>query len=203
MKLFYSATSPFVRKVMVAAIELGLRERIELLPAKAHVINRDRTIIAHNPLGQVPTFFTDDGTVLYDSRVIIEYLDTLGNGRLIPRMGAARWSVLTEHSLADGILNAALLVRYETALRPENLRWSEWTASQLDKVTCGLADLEARASGFGDRVDLGTIAFGCALGYLDFRFPTLGWRDTRPNATAWFHRFGDRDSMAATKPPPA
>ena len=203
MKLFYSATSPFVRKVMVAAIELGLRERIELLPAKAHVINRDRTITAYNPLGQVPTFFTDDGTVLYDSRVIVEYLDALGSGKLVPREGAMRWNVLTEHSLADGILNAALLVRYETALRPENLRWSDWTASQLDKVTCGLADLEARAGRFGDRVDLGTIGFGCALGYLDFRFPTLGWRDTRPNATAWFQRFGDRASMAATKPPPA
>jgi glutathione S-transferase len=151
----------------------------------------------------VPTFFTDDGTVLYDSRVIVEYLDVLGSGKLIPRDGAMRWNVLTEHSLADGILNAALLVRYETALRPENLRWSEWTAGQLDKITCGLADLEARAGRFGDRIDLGTIGFGCALGYLDFRFPTLGWRDTRPNATAWFQRFGDRASMAATKPPPA
>ena len=79
MKLYYSATSPFVRKVMVAAIELGLRERIELLPAKAHVIDRDRTIIEKNPLGQVPTFITDDGMVLYDSRVIVEYLDVLGN----------------------------------------------------------------------------------------------------------------------------
>ena len=203
MKLFYSATSPFVRKVIIAAIELGLRERIELLPAKAHVIDRDRTIVAHNPLGQVPTFLADDGTVLYDSRVIIEYLDALGGGKLVPRDGAMRWNVLTEHSLADGILNAALLVRYETALRPENLRWSDWTAAQLDKVNCGLADLETRAARFADRVDLGTIAFGCALGYLDFRFPTLGWRNTRPNATAWFQRFGDRASMAATKPPPA
>jgi glutathione S-transferase len=203
LKLFYSAISPFVRKVLVAAIELGLRERIELLPAKAHVIERDRTVVEKNPLGQVPTFMADDGTVLYDSRVIIEYLNALGDGHLIPRGGAARWNALVEQSLADGILDAALLVRYETALRPENLRWSDWTAGLLDKVNCGLADLETRAAKFGDRVDLGTIGFGCALGYLDFRFPTLGWRDTRPTATAWFARFGDRKSMAATRPPPA
>jgi len=203
LKLFYSATSPFVRKVVVAAIELGLRERIELLPAKAHVIERDRTVVEKNPLGQVPTFMADDGTVLYDSRVIIEYLNALGDGHLIPRGGAARWNALVEQSLADGILDAALLVRYETALRPENLRWSDWTAGLLDKVNCGLADLETRAAKFGDRVDLGTIGFGCALGYLDFRFPTLGWRDTRPTATGWFARFGDRKSMAATRPPPA
>jgi glutathione S-transferase len=203
VKLFYSATSPFVRKVLVAAIELGLRERIELLPAKAHVIERDRTIVAKNPLGQVPTFMADDGTVLYDSRVIIEYLNALGDGHLIPRGGAARWKALVEQSLADGVLDAALLARYETAVRPENLRWNAWTAGQLDKVNCALTEFETRAAKFGDRVDLGTIAFGCALGYLDFRFPTLGWRDTRPNATAWFARFGDRKSMAATRPPPA
>ena len=203
MKLYYSSTSPFVRKVMVAAIELGLRERIELLPAKAHVIDRDRTIIEKNPLGQVPTFITDDGTVLYDSRVIVEYLDVLGNGKLIPRNGAARWSVLTEHSLADGVLNAALLTRYEGALRPEELRWREWTAAQLDKVACGLDALETRAARFDERVDLATIAFGCALGYLDFRFATLGWRDMHPNAAAWFARFGERGSMVATRPPSA
>ncbi len=203
MKLYHSATSPFVRKVMVAAIELGLRERIELLPAKAHVIDRDRTIIEKNPLGQVPTFITDDGTVLYDSRVIVEYLDVLGNGKLIPRDGAARWSVLTEHSLADGVLNAALLTRYEGALRPEELRWREWTAAQVDKVACGLDALETRAARFDERVDLATIAFGCALGYLDFRFATLGWRDMHPNAAAWFARFGGRGSMVATRPPAA
>src|SRR5437016_12252587 len=132
MKLYYSATSPFVRKVMVAALELGLRERIELLPAKAHVIDRDRTIIEKNPLGQVPTFITDDGMVLYDSRVIVEYLDVLGNGKLIPRDGAARWSVLTEHSMARGVLKPAILTRRQGSLRPEALRWGERTAAQLD-----------------------------------------------------------------------
>lgn len=203
MKIFYSAASPFVRKCLVAAHELGLRERIELVPSAAHPVNRDRTIVAHNPLGKVPTLITDDGTVLYDSRVICEYLDTLGDGHLIPRSGPARWSVLVEQSLADGIMDAAILARYETAARPEALRWNDWTAGQLDKVNCGLAELERRAIGLADRVDLGTIAFGCALGYLDFRFASLAWRERYPGTAAWFERFGARASMVATRPPAA
>ena len=203
MKLFYSATSPFVRKCLVAAHELGLRDQIELLPANAHPINRDRTIVAQNPLGQVPTLIADDGKVLYDSRVIFEYLNALAGGELVPDEGEERWKVLTEQALADGILDAAILARYETALRPENLRWKEWTAGQVDKITCGLDELEKRAADFGDRVDLGTIAFACALGYLDFRFQHLDWRKGRPNAAAWFEWFGGRESMATTRPPAA
>jgi len=203
MKIFYSAASPFVRKCLVAAHELGLRERLDLLPAAAHPITRDRTIVAHNPLGKVPTLITDDGTVLYDSRVICEYLNAQGDGHLIPPEGPARWSVLVEQSLADGIMDAAVLARYETAARPENLRWNDWTAGQLDKVTCGLAEFERCAAGFGDRVDIGTIAVGCALGYLDFRYASLTWREKCPNTSAWFERFGARDSMMATRPPAA
>jgi glutathione S-transferase len=203
VKIFHSPASPFVRKCLVAAHELGLVDRIELLPGAAHPISRDRSIVAHNPLGKVPTLFTDDGAVLYDSRVICEYLDTLAGGRLIPREGPAHWNVLVEQSLADGINDAAVLARYETALRPEALRWDDWTAGQLDKVASGLAELERRAVGFGDRVDLGTIAFGCALGYLDFRFASLAWRDTHPQTAAWFARFDARPSMVATRPPPA
>jgi glutathione S-transferase len=203
MKIYYSAASPFVRKCLVAAHELGLRERLELVPFAAHPVNRDRSIVGHNPLGKVPTLITDDGAVLYDSRVICEYLNALGDGHLIPRDGSARWSVLVEQSLADGISDAAVLSRYEMAVRPEPLRWNDWLTGQLDKVTCALADLETRAAGFGDRVDLGTIAFGCALGYLDFRFQSLAWRDKGPNTAAWFERFGARDSMAATRPPAA
>jgi glutathione S-transferase len=200
MQLYYAKASPFARKCRVVAAEAGLRERVELVPAAAHPVNRDRTLVARNPLGKVPTLVTDDGDVLYDSRVICEYLDAQGGGTLLPKAGAARWRVLVEQSLADGILDAALLARYENAVRPEALRWSDWTAGQLDKVGCGLADLDARAAAFGDRVDVGTIAFGCALGYLDFRFPSLAWRDGRPHAAAWFERFGARDAMVATKP---
>ena len=203
MKLFYAPPSPYVRKCLVAAIELGLRERIELLPAAPHPVNRDRTVVAHNPLGKIPTLLTDDATVLYDSRVICEYLNALGNGHLIPRDGAARWSVLVEQALADGIMDAAVLARYETVARPEPLRWNDWIAGQLDKVTCGLPELEKHASGFGERVDLGTITVGCALGYLDFRYPSIPWREKCPNASKWFERFGARASMVATRPPAA
>ena len=200
MKIFHAAASPFVRKCLVAADELGLRDRIELVPAAAHPINRDATVVAQNPLGKIPTLVCDDGSVLFDSRVICEYLNGLGDGHLIPRRGDARFRVLTEQSLADGVMDAAVLTRYETFARPETLRWSDWITGQLAKVGSGLDALEARAASFGDRIDLGTIAFGCALGYLDFRFASLGWRDTRPNAAAWFEWFAGRDSMVATRP---
>jgi glutathione S-transferase len=202
MKLFYSAQSPYVRKCLVAAHELGLRERIELVPAAAHPVNRDRAIVAHNPLGKVPTLITDEGTVLYDSRVICEYFNAMANGNLIAQPGPARWSVLVEQSLADGIMDAAVLTRYETVLRPEPLRWNDWIAGQLDKVTSGLAELERRTARFGERADLGTIAVGCALGYLDFRYASLAWREKHPNASTWFERFGARASMVATRPLP-
>jgi glutathione S-transferase len=201
MKLFYSATSPFVRKCLVSAQELGLRAGLELLPATPHPVNRDRSLVARNPLGQVPTLVTDDGVVLYDSRVICEYLDHLSGGRLIPASGAARWDALVDQSLADGILDAAVLSRYETAARPEGLRWPEWIGGQIDKVTCSLAEIERRAPGFGDRVDVGTIALACALGYLDFRFAALAWRSGHPHAGAWYSKFAGRDSMVATRPP--
>ncbi|HEX4152071.1 MAG TPA: glutathione S-transferase N-terminal domain-containing protein [Steroidobacteraceae bacterium] len=201
MKLYYSATSPFVRKCLACAQELGLTDRLELIPAVAHPVDRDRTLVSLNPLGKVPTLVTDEGAVLYDSRVICEYLNALGGGTLLPAHGASRWSVLTDQALADGILDAAVLTRYETAVRPENLRWKEWVAGQLDKVTCGLAAIEPRARGFADRVDLGTIALGCALGYLDFRYASLAWREKHPDTAVWFDRFGKRDSMMSTRPP--
>ena len=200
MKLFHSALSPYVRKCMVVAHELGLRERIELLPAAAHPVNRERTIGAHNPLGKVPTLIADDGTALYDSRVICEYLNAVGNGNLVPPAGIARWRTLVDQSLADGIMDAAVLGRYETVLRPEPLRWNDWLAGQLDQVPCGVDEIEKRVTGFGDRVDVGTIAVGCALGYLDFRYTSLAWRDKHPHASTWFERFGARASMVATRP---
>ena len=200
MKLYYAPASPFVRKCLVVAAELGLRDRIELVPAAAHPVNRDKNVVAHNPLGKIPTLITDDGSVLYDSRVICEYLNILGDGNLIPRAGEARWTVLSAQALADGVMDAAVLTRYETFGRPEALRWQDWITGQLAKVTSGLDALESRAADFGDRVNLGTIAFGCMLGYLDFRFASLGWRDGRPKASAWFEWFGARDSMVATRP---
>jgi glutathione S-transferase len=199
MKVYFSPASPFVRKVMVCAAELGLA--IERLPSGAHPVNRDRTIVADNPLGQVPTFLADDGTVLYDSRVICEYLDGLaGGGRLFPASGPARWRALVEQGLGDGLLDAALLARYEGAVRPAERQWEDWRAGQMDKVRCALDRMQEWAPGLGDRVDIGTITLGCALGYLDFRFPDQGWRDGRGALAGWFERFGARPSMAGTRP---
>ncbi|PBI83295.1 putative GST-like protein YibF [Variovorax boronicumulans] len=200
MKIFFSPASPFVRKCMVVAHELGVADRIEKLPSAAGPVKRDARILPTNPLGQVPTFLTDDGQALFDSRVICEYLDTAYAGGLFPAAGPARWARLTELSLADGMTGAALLARYETMLRPEALRWSDWTDGQLDKVRTGLEWLEAAAPSFGDRVDIGTIAFGCALGYMDFRFPSVDWRAQAPNSAKWFAVFNHRPSMQATLP---
>ncbi len=201
MKIFYSATSPYVRKCLVAAHELGLRERIELVPSAPHPVNRDQTVVARNPLGKIPTLITDDGAILYDSRVVCEYLNELGRGQLLPVAGPARFLVLVEQSLADGMLDAAVLVRYETAARPEQLRWRQWIDGQTEKVSSGLAEIERRATGFKERIDIGTISIGCSLGYLDLRMESLGWRGKYPAAAAWFEEFGARDSMLATRPP--
>ncbi|HXP64319.1 MAG TPA: glutathione S-transferase N-terminal domain-containing protein [Steroidobacteraceae bacterium] len=203
MQLFYSPTSPFVRKCLVAAQELGLRAKIAFLPAAPHPVDRDRAIVAHNPLGKVPTLITDDGMALYDSRVICDYLNTLGDGRLVPAEGNSRWTVYRDQALGLGMMEAAVLVRYETFARPEPLRWKGWIDGQLEKVTCGLAQIEQHAGTLAERVDVGTISIGCALGYLDFRFASLGWRGKCPQTAAWFARFGERESMASTRPPAA
>ncbi|ADU34598.1 glutathione S-transferase [Variovorax boronicumulans] len=200
MKIFHSPASPFVRKCMVVAHELGIADRIEKLPSAAGPVKRDATILPKNPLGQVPTFLCDDGQVLYDSRVICEYLDAKHSGSLFPADGTQRWARLTELALADGMTAAALLARYETMLRPEALRWNDWTEGQLAKVRTGLEWLETAAPSFGDRVDIGTIAFGCTLGYMDFRFPSVDWRGEAPNTAKWFEVFNQRASMQATLP---
>jgi glutathione S-transferase len=199
MKLFHSQTSPYVRKCMFIAHHLELADRIEKLPSAANPINRDQSIIPSNPLGKVPTMLLDDDTVLFDSRVICEYLDQLGKGSFFPAAGAERWRVLTEQALADGILDAALLARYEGTLRPENLRWSEWIAGQMDKIKVGLAHAEKSFDG-SDRLDIGRVSLGCALGYLDFRFGDLGWRQQCPKLAKWFEKFSALPAMQATQP---
>ncbi|MES2534537.1 MAG: glutathione S-transferase [Pseudomonadota bacterium] len=197
MKIYFSPFSPYVRKCLVTAHELGLNGSIELLPSSAHPVQRDQQIIAENPLGKVPTFFTDDGQVLYDSRVICEYLDDLAGGTLHPRSGKARWQTLTLEALGDGMLDACLLARYEDVARPEALRWSDWRAAQLDKVETALAYLEAAPQLLKDRVDIGALTIGCALWYLDLRFADVNWRERYPLTGQWFASFSQRPSMQA------
>ncbi|TCZ56616.1 glutathione S-transferase N-terminal domain-containing protein [Roseicella aquatilis] len=199
MKIFFAAASPFVRKAVVCAAELGIP--LERIPAAPHPINRDPGVVAQNPLGKIPTAVADDGTVLYDSRVVCEYLDArAGGGRLFPPPGPARWRALTEQALADGLMDAGILLRYEALTRSPEQQSEAWKAGQREKVVSALDVLEGMAAGFGDRLDIGTISIGCALGWLDFRFADLGWRNGRPALAAWFERFEQRPSMAESKP---
>ena len=198
MKLYFSSTSPYVRKCMVTAHELGVVDRIQLLPASAHPVSRDASIIQANPLGKVPTLVTDDGTALYDSRVICEWLDATHGGTLFPRDGAARWQALVLQSLADGMLDAALLARYEEAVRPEPLRWNDWRDGQLDKLRTSLLALEGEPQQLQGRVDIGTLSLACALGYIDLRFDAWGWRARFPKVAEWATGFMQRPSLQAS-----
>jgi glutathione S-transferase len=203
MKLFHSHFSPFARKVMACAHVLGIVDRIELLPSAAHPVKRDGTILAHHPLAQVPTLLDDEGHALADSRVICEYLDARSGGGLFPPAGPARWAALNEQSIADGILDAALLIRYELTVRDPSERSAGWMGGQEAKILSALAALDEQAGRFGDRVDIGTISIACALGYLDLRFAELGWTQAHPNLAAWFTSFAAHPAMTATKPPAA
>lgn len=199
MKLHSSPTSPFARKVNVTAIELGLFDRLDLHAVQTSPVGPDLGLVGDSPLGKIPCLVLEDGQPLYDSRVICEYLDSLeGGGRLFPAAGPARWTALRRQALADGLMDAAVLARYETALRPPERRWAAWVDGQLDKVSRALDRLEAE--GLGPAVDIGTIAIGCALGYLDFRYGEMGWRGTRPALAAWFAAFDERPSLQRTRP---
>jgi glutathione S-transferase len=201
MKLHHNVASPYVRKVMAVAIETGLRERIELVERKMSPVSPSAELNRDNPLGKIPCLVTAEGAVLYDSRVICEYLDGLHGGRkMFPPSGRPRWTALRRQATGDGILDAAVLTRYETFLRPQERRWPEWIEGQKQKFRRALDGLEAEAGAFGDTVDIGTIAIGCALGYLDFRYGDEDWRATRPRLTAWFERFSERPAMTRTAP---
>ncbi|MFN3275655.1 MAG: glutathione S-transferase [Paracoccus sp. (in: a-proteobacteria)] len=199
MKLYWGSASPFVRKVMVTAHELGLQDSIRLLDSAAHPVDRDRRIQAFHPLAKVPAAMTDDGTALYDSRVICEYLDSTAGGGLFPASGPARWTALRRQALADGLLDAALLIRYEHIARPEARQWADWIRKQGEKVTDALDAMQADPPEDGCH-DIGAISFGCALGWLDFRFPDIDWRNRRPALAAWQASFDARPAMVATRP---
>jgi glutathione S-transferase len=202
MKLFDSSSSPFVRKVNVVIHALGLDERIERLGQSAHPVQRDPHLVRFNPLGQVPALVLDDGEVLADSRVICEYLNHLGGGDLFPASGAARWRALRLQSLADGLLDAAILIRYERHARPPERVWPGWIDAQWAKVLSALHAMDDEASAFGDRFDIGTLACGCALGYLDFRFEEQPWRESHPSLAAWYGAFHRHPALMATRPRP-
>lgn len=202
MKLFHSTTSPYVRKVMVVAHERGLADGIELVPANVSPIKRDDAIYAHNPAGKVPTLITDDGSAIHDSRVIVEYLDSLkGDGRVIPK-GKKRFAALVLQSIGDELCTSAVALRYETAVRPQDKQWDDWKAGLTGKINAALDDLEANwTRHLKRRVDIGSIAVAVALNYIEFRYPELNWRKKRRKLAAFFDAFNERPSMKVTQPP--
>lgn len=201
MQLFYATTSAYVRKVMVCASVLGLADEIERLDSAAHPIERDERIAVFNPLAKVPALRTENGLCLYDSRVICEYLNARARGDLYPAQGDARWRSLARQALGDGMIDAALLARYEFSARPPEKQWQNWADAQLKKVAAALAEIESQVSSFSAHPnDIGLIAIGCALGYLDFRFAGLNWRAGHPLTAAWFALFDAHPAMAATRP---
>lgn len=201
MRLLSSGASPFARKVLVTAHELGLRDRLEVLPVTTSPTATAEAVSAVNPLGKIPVLVLDDGRALYDSRVICEYLDGLaGGGGMFPAAGEARLEALRLQALGDGLMDAAIATRYETWLRPEAFRWSEWTLGQKAKYGRALDRLEEECTDFGERIDIGTVTVGCALSYLDLRFAGDRWRDGRPRLAAWHEPMAARASMQATRP---
>lgn len=186
-----SPASPFGRKVKIAALELGLMDRIEIVAADT--TDPTEPLRQQNPLGKIPTLVLEDSTTLFDSRVIVDYLDHLAGGhRLIPE-GDERFAQLRLQALADGLCDAALLQVYETRFRPEDGRNAAWVANQAGKVSRGLASLEAAPPAYPDRPRIGEIALASALGYLDLRFAGA-WRGDYPRLVAWL------DSFAAKVP---
>ena len=201
MKLLYADASPFARKVTVLVHELGLKDKVELAVLTSNPITPNPALVAANPVAKLPSLLLDDGTSLYDSRVICEYLASLVPGSAVfPAPGADRWTALRRQSLGDAVMDAAVLTRYLSTLPPAEKRWDEMIKAQLGKVAGALDVAEAEAPSFGNRFDIGTITVGCALGYLDFRFGDMGWRKTRPALAKWFEAFAARPAMAATAP---
>lgn len=198
MRLYGSTTSPYVRKVRVVLAELDLADRVEFTQLDPHAGPPE--LAAVNPLYKVPTLTTDSGVILHDSPVIAEYLDaTFGGHRLLPREGERRWIVLRNQSLADGLMDAGVLVRMENQ-RPESERSPGWLAKQLGKVHRTLDMLDADTAWRSETPDLGVIATGCALGWLELRMPPVLEFERRQSLGDWYRRFAERPSMVATRP---
>lgn len=197
MKLFYQSHSPYARKVLVFAHEVGLADRIEVMHQETSPVQRNEAVFALNPLGKVPVLVCDDETVLFDSSVICEYLDSLHGGeKCFPSSPSLRLKALLNQAVAMGLADAGITVRWESERRPAALRWPPLLEGHLQKVVAACDYLEA--NGFHhDRVDIGDIALATALSWIEFRH-VYDFQAGRPRLSAWYQRFCARPSMMAT-----
>jgi len=202
LKLHYTSASPFVRKVVLAAIELGLDHRLEFVPAANPTVPtaRNPAIAADNPLSKVPTLVLADGEVLFDSVVICEYLDTIADRpHLFPPPGPVRWKALRLNALADGMLDSGVSVRLER-IRPAGLQWPDWIEGHLFKIRGALDLLEHEPILLDGPLHIGQIALGAALPWLAFREVYTTLPESHPRVASWLSRFEQRHSMQRTKP---
>ena len=199
MRLLSAPASPFGRKAKLTAIAKGLGRCITVEHADTRLPNP--ILAAANPLSKIPALVLEDGTCLYDSRVICEYLDSLSpTPVLFSPAGLERYRMLTRAALADGIMEAALLIVYEDRFRPADKRVPDWTARQQAKIDGGLAAFDTGLPTWSGHLDYGAIALACALGYLDFRLEGR-WRAAHPALAAWLGRFaGDVPAYNETMP---
>lgn len=201
MQLFWASASPFARKCWVCVLETGQEEAVERVSVVGTPLDSTKMPTAHNPLGKLPALARPDGPALYDSRVITRYLNDLAGGALYPE--DRLWETLTLEATADGIMDAAVLMVYEGRCRPDALQSAEWVDAQWRKISRALDAIDARwISHLNGPLDMGQIAVGCALEYLDFRHGDQDWRGVRPALAAWQASFSKRPSMAATQPKP-
>lgn len=200
MQLHHSATSPFVRAVMVLLHEAGAADTVTLVPTTGSPVDAGTMPVDRNPLGKMPVLVTDEGTALYDSRVICRWIDARHGLGLYPA-GEALWPALTLEALAHGIMEAGVLIVYESRTRPEALRHEPWVEGQWAKIARALDALEAGgATQLRGPLDIGQVALGCALGHLDLRHAARDWQAARPGLADWWAAFDARPSMAATRP---
>jgi glutathione S-transferase len=201
LKLRINKASPFARKARILAREAGLTGSIDEVETTVSPVKANEDLARENPLGKIPALVTDSGEMLYDSGVICEYLDTLHSGKkLFPAAGPQRFAALRRQALTDGILEAAVLCRYEVAVRPEPLRWKDWIEGQKRKIFGGLEVLEAEVDTWPGDFDIGQIGLACVLGYLDFRFGDWEWRSQHPQLAKWYARAAKRPSVSETAP---
>jgi glutathione S-transferase len=204
MKLAFSPSSPFARKVRIAAIELGLIDKIEFMPTTVAPGQANDEYSRITPLKKLPALILDNGDVIVDSYVIVEYLDELaGGGKLIPTSGPRRWKVKSDHSLLQGMLDSMLLCRYEKMVRPQGLQWQAWSDDHWNRAWQGMARFDKQADVLSRPLDIVQIALVCVLGYADFRFADCGWRKAYPNLDAFHEKMLTRPSVKISLPPTA